>query len=161
MNRKDTETRRSQGCDSGLVTEEVQLRFIKERVQMAISRQVLEYLVDPSVVIDRNLESIVVDLKAQILAENEPFKTYSVSWPADWWQHFKERWFPEWLKQRFPVSHEKTAIDMFATYPECRQKLPEETYGRMRGRSFAGPFWTQTLRDRDVGQEQSADKGQR
>jgi hypothetical protein len=23
--------------------------------------------------------------------------------PEDWWQSFKERWFPEWLKKRYPV----------------------------------------------------------
>lgn len=26
--------------------------------------------------------------------------------PADWWQHFKLRWFPKWLKRRFPVKME-------------------------------------------------------
>ena len=25
--------------------------------------------------------------------------------PADWWQGVKERWFPYWLKKRFPVRY--------------------------------------------------------
>jgi hypothetical protein len=27
----------------------------------------------------------------------------STSYPADWWQAFKARWFPQWLKERYPV----------------------------------------------------------
>ena len=30
--------------------------------------------------------------------------------PRDWWQHFKDRWFPGWLLERFPVRHR--AIDI-------------------------------------------------
>jgi hypothetical protein len=27
----------------------------------------------------------------------------TVRWPATWWQHFKQAWFPRWLLRRFPV----------------------------------------------------------
>jgi hypothetical protein len=27
--------------------------------------------------------------------------------PSDWWQHFKERWFPLWLKRKFPVRYDQ------------------------------------------------------
>ena len=27
----------------------------------------------------------------------------AVSYPKDWWQSFKARWFPAWLERRFPV----------------------------------------------------------
>ena len=33
------------------------------------------------------------------LAKDETLATY----PSDWWQAFKARWFPSWLKKRFPV----------------------------------------------------------
>lgn len=23
--------------------------------------------------------------------------------PASWWQHFKQRWFPDWLLKRYPI----------------------------------------------------------
>lgn len=28
-----------------------------------------------------------------------------VSWPSDWWQAFKDRWFPCWLKTIYPVRY--------------------------------------------------------
>jgi hypothetical protein len=30
-------------------------------------------------------------------------KTKTVSFPANWWQHFKQRWFPAWALDRWPV----------------------------------------------------------
>lgn len=27
--------------------------------------------------------------------------------PADWWQACKERWFPKWLKRRYPVRYDQ------------------------------------------------------
>lgn len=27
--------------------------------------------------------------------------------PSSLWQHFKERWFPKWLKKRFPVRYDQ------------------------------------------------------
>ncbi len=27
--------------------------------------------------------------------------------PKDWWQHFKEQYFPLWAKRRWPVKHEQ------------------------------------------------------
>lgn len=30
-------------------------------------------------------------------------KAETVSFPCDWWQHFKQRWFPAWALVRWPV----------------------------------------------------------
>lgn len=30
-------------------------------------------------------------------------KVKDVEYPADWWEAFKDRWFPSWLKRRYPV----------------------------------------------------------
>lgn len=35
--------------------------------------------------------------------------------PADWWQHFKKRWFPFWALKKFPVKYK--TIDIFRLYP--------------------------------------------
>ena len=35
--------------------------------------------------------------------------------PADWWQSFKQRWFPKWLLRRFPVRE----LDLWAIYPQA------------------------------------------
>lgn len=47
-------------------------------------------------------------------------------YPADWWQAFKERWFPQWLLKRYPVTRNRVwAIHKF---PELN--VPNEYVGR-------------------------------
>ncbi len=31
-------------------------------------------------------------------------------WPADWWQAFRERWFPAWWLRRWPVRYKSVSI---------------------------------------------------
>lgn len=37
-----------------------------------------------------------------------------VEWPADWWQHFKARWFPAWAKRRWPVQMTRREFIVYA-----------------------------------------------
>ena len=45
-------------------------------------------------------------------------------WPVDWWQAFKERWFPAWAKERWPVREEVRYLVARELYPKV--KLPEK-----------------------------------
>lgn len=54
--------------------------------------------------------STVFDLQAQALRMEvrkavfgRKLSEVSVSYPADWWQAVKDRWFPAWAKKRWPV----------------------------------------------------------
>lgn len=40
-------------------------------------------------------------------------------WPKDWWQAFKERWFPSWALKRWPVEYEEIDIDEIVAYAVC------------------------------------------
>lgn len=31
-------------------------------------------------------------------------------YPADWWQAFKERWFPKWAKRKWPVRYSRIDV---------------------------------------------------
>lgn len=31
-------------------------------------------------------------------------------WPSDWWQAFKERWFPKWWLKRWPVNYQTISV---------------------------------------------------
>ena len=46
-----------------------------------------------------------------------------IRYPKDWFQAFKERWFPEWAKDRWPVEYEVISIDVKEFYPSI--KAPE------------------------------------
>lgn len=41
-----------------------------------------------------------------------------IAYPSDWWQHFKERWFPTWAKKKWPVKRETTTVGISAVYPK-------------------------------------------
>lgn len=59
----------------------------------------------------------------QLLAQKALFRReFTCSYPASWWQHFKQRWFPEWLLRRFPVELE---TKRFVAMAEARALFPE------------------------------------
>ncbi|NIR18000.1 MAG: hypothetical protein GWN86_30505 [Desulfobacterales bacterium] len=39
-------------------------------------------------------------------------------YPADWWQAFRERFFPKWWLKRWPVKHKVVKIEAKAIYPK-------------------------------------------
>ena len=49
-------------------------------------------------------------------------------WPADWWQAFKERWFPLWAKARWPVQYERRVVDVMEIYPTYKPALPPDMH---------------------------------
>ena len=85
--------------------------FVEHRMEFAQDKLVLRILHDiPRVFLDQ------IDIDA----------VEDVQWPADWWQHFKERWFPKWALRRFPVrythrlGHPRKTIDASAYYPDFK-----------------------------------------
>lgn len=58
----------------------------------------------------------------------EEGKRQEVSYPRNWFHAFKERWYPEFLKKRWPVQYETVVLDAQVIYPELRKKLalPDE-----------------------------------
>uniref|UniRef100_A0A6M3K119 Uncharacterized protein n=1 Tax=viral metagenome TaxID=1070528 RepID=A0A6M3K119_9ZZZZ len=75
---------------------------------------------------DRMREKIILTIKAYVLADN--FKHYERKWPKDWWQAFKERWFPKWILHKWPVVYNELIVDVRALYPEYRPKIPKEKF---------------------------------
>ncbi len=47
-------------------------------------------------------------------------------YPANWWQAFKARWFPWWLKKWSPV--QQACVTAITKYPELR--IPNEMLGQ-------------------------------
>lgn len=54
---------------------------------------------------------------------------FHVDMPVDWWQHFKERWFPRWAIRRWPVRTKRhTEIAETKVKFECHALLPGFRY---------------------------------
>jgi hypothetical protein len=41
-----------------------------------------------------------------------------VRYPKDWWEAFKERWFPKWLLERYPAQYNTVIVK------ECLMNVP-------------------------------------
>ncbi|KKN74172.1 hypothetical protein LCGC14_0392580 [marine sediment metagenome] len=56
----------------------------------------------------------------RLVGTDKPIHTY----PKDWWNMFKERYFPQWLVRHFPIEYkEVVAKHMF---PYLKETLGEE-----------------------------------
>lgn len=86
---------------SSLTTEE----FVIESISRAVSIFLSERSIYPRILnvaaehIGHELTgwNVIVDI------EMPGKKLCQFSYPSNWWQAFKSRWFPVWLKRRFPV----------------------------------------------------------
>jgi hypothetical protein len=74
-------------------------------------------------------DSLAIQLNATVFAQRLDEQT--VEYPADWWQAFKERFFPGWAIRRWPVHRIVKIMRLYGAYdPHCFPVLPEEKYGR-------------------------------
>lgn len=72
--------------------------------------------------------------KIEIYILGESLKIYNrhIEYPKDWLQAIKNRFFPKWLKQWYPIKNDcfDLKVDIKALYPElsARVSLPEEQH---------------------------------
>ena len=66
--------------------------------------------------IEDELGVLVLQIKTAIVTAHTPF--YKVEYPADWWQAFKDRWFPAWAKRRWIVKTKVILVSFDVLYPE-------------------------------------------
>jgi hypothetical protein len=57
---------------------------------------------------------------------SERLGSESVEYPADWWQHFKQRWFPCWALRRWPCKMTRRVFVAKAIYPDYRAIFPKQ-----------------------------------
>jgi hypothetical protein len=82
--------------------------------------------------LNAKIVQIVRRIASEKLEEIEVRAEATIEYPATWWEHFKERWYPEWLKRKFPVKYDLktetniTKADVMAFYPNV--SLPEHAH---------------------------------
>ena len=93
--------------------ETIKLHKEKFTVSQALSKQRIENCTID--LIEHTKELLEVRLSAEIWGEL--VKRQEVCYPKDWWQAFKLRWFPPWMKKRWPVKEIHVIMDAVALYP--------------------------------------------
>jgi len=50
--------------------------------------------------------------------------------PATWWDHFKQRWFPQWAVSLYPIKLTKLQCTHYAVCPHSNSKWPDAKHMR-------------------------------
>lgn len=61
--------------------------------------------------LDEAANELVLTLYAHLYGHEGNRVQVNECWPADWWEAFKDRWFPEWALDRWPVRYKRIIID--------------------------------------------------
>jgi hypothetical protein len=96
-----------------------------EKIKVALSK-----VVHPTIIDNMKLDfredvlsrQFIFDLKTFMMGQH--LEDIEKSYPVDWWQAFKERWFPKWWLEQWPVQYNKIHIRVDALYPKI--ELPDE-----------------------------------
>jgi len=102
-------------------------RRLLEKVRISVENEVpRETLIDMTVecIEDRIVGRFRYQLRGYLWGER--IGKQSCEWPADWWQHFKQRWFPRWALRRWPVMMARRDFVAKALYPDYKAFSPEQ-----------------------------------
>lgn len=93
----------------------INLDRIKVGVRYYLSRHMLDSLagsLNARVVEDIEINDIGHQFVAYVLGMGREVEI--VEWPATWWEHFKQRWFPRWALRRWPVRKARREVVRYA-----------------------------------------------
>ncbi len=85
-------------------TQRILLEQMKFRISKAISGP-MSLNIKADVRYQELTDAMIMELRTNVMSESLQDTTQSVefTFPSGVWQHFKQRWFPKWMKRRFPV----------------------------------------------------------
>jgi len=78
----------------------------------------------PTIRLSQLEETILIAIDGYVWADH--VDTKEVTYPVDWWQAFKDRWFPQWAKKRWPIKYNDYAIEKWLTYPGIDYRVPDQ-----------------------------------
>lgn len=94
-----------------------------EEVKLLAQRQMRSYYVNGTiskhfkeshltVAVPQSIDVMVMQLTGWVTGE----RINEIKYPLDWWEHFRQRWFPKFLLEKYPVKFRIYKIDV--QYPE-------------------------------------------
>lgn len=100
--------------DEKYITEERNLKRLQVACFARIHRQLLQdtefdFVYEPFV------EMVTVQIRGQIWTE--PLGVHELSYPATWWQMFKQDIVPHWFQRIFPVKQTTVKLEVRVLYP--------------------------------------------
>jgi len=102
----------------------VELEKIKFGCIQRISKQFLDAACEYQY--DFIYDQVEMYMTGFLIGERLPDIT--VSYPKDWWEAFKDRWFPKWLRKRYPIILQNHTLSRSVVYPDLKVSLPKNNY---------------------------------
>ena len=99
-----------------------------EKIKFGMREVVSEQLLDSNVDYLTNYLTNQVEYYIQGFIWGEEEKGYEFQYPSTWWEAFKERWFSDWAKNKWPVIYIKHVIDIKVIYPDLKISVPGQRY---------------------------------
>lgn len=84
-----------------------------------------------------NFDSWISDTSRNLVVElnrfvwGEKLEPKIIEYLENWKEAFKERWFPEWAKRKWPVKKTRHAVSFDILYPDFQPKLPDEKHSKI------------------------------
>ena len=99
-----------------------QVAFIRRKLHIekySQQVQVPAYMFDDvDTFYDRTINAVSVRFSKRLVVDHLPGKT--IQYPADWWEHFKFRWFPQWARKKYPIKWKTTEVNFLVKYPHYK-----------------------------------------
>ena len=103
---------------------EVMLERLKLNHSVIISKDAIGQAMKP--IFNTLPDQDAINILFRNYVASEVQKKIQIQYPKDWWNAFKERWFPNWLKWRYPVIYRKHDFSPKVLYPFMKISLPNE-----------------------------------
>lgn len=92
---------------------------VLEKLQVGFQQSISDgYMNDCNVDMLRDEMRKTFDYNFRSFVWCEPQLPIEIKYPSDWWQAFKQRWFPKWLLRKYPVCETVHIIDRKVVYPD-------------------------------------------
>ena len=101
--------------------ETVTLERMRIAATMQISKDLVEHFAMPpkvDIASGVDLISNAITLRVVQMVYGRTMEEVRAEYPVDWWQAFKERWFPAWAKKRWPVEWVRVRLEAKELYPK-------------------------------------------
>jgi len=119
-----SKTSERQHSESEVVLEMIRYGFSKALTKEFLDSQCLNSQ-QFSLIVEETARQFVVHIELGIWGDRaEPIV---ISSPITWWDSFKERWFPDFLIELFPIRYRNTRIEGCLLYPSIKVIPNHET----------------------------------
>jgi len=106
----------------------VNLEQLKWALIKVLNEKEINAIVDISEHFSFIAGEIAIRAYGHVWAEEKSVQRKEIKYPADWRQHFKLRWFPQWALNKWPVKITSEVLDVKCIYPAFKPKLKDQEF---------------------------------